>query len=342
MRSGFFSKKCFFDFNNQQDKLIFCNQELNFFPLINQNHDQIKHTICMAILNFFYPHTIVNHFKSQLIELEKKNQSIDLIFSQVLNFIDISNYKINNLSIHITLQEPKLHQNDLNHKILIRNFLCDFLKLSQDKITVQAGTGERIGDTGKSKATIFIANISFNKKNEKNQSLIGFGYDRHRFSLQDNIEKKPMICGQKIPYHKNIDAHSDGDIVFHAMVNAIFSVIAEGDIGDHFPDTNSEWRNASSIKFLEYAINLLKKKSLQIKSIKIEIITSLRFQNILKKMNFLEKASRDLMRILNIKNDKSCHIKLNLANAKNKNRDERCIKNDLGIDANVRIEFVTK
>ena len=82
MRSGFFSKKCFFDFNNQQNKLIFCNQKLNFFPLKNQNHDQIKHTICMAILNFFYSHPNVNHFKSQLIELEKKNQSIDLIFYQ--------------------------------------------------------------------------------------------------------------------------------------------------------------------------------------------------------------------------------------------------------------------
>ena len=308
MKRFFFQRKCFFDLNNCENKLMICGQELDYFPL------------------------------------KDGGTTIDSIFHKILNFFNKKKYKIGNLAIHLSLQRPKLSQDDINYKILIRDRLCNLWNLPQNSLTVQAGTGEKIGDVGNAKAMIFIANALLVKKSNESQELIGFGYDRHRFFTQSETDVKTpsILCGQQINYYKNINAHSDGDIVFHAMTNAIFSAIGAGDIGEHFPDIDQKWKNAKSIQFVEYALNLLKEKKLQTKSIKIEIVTSLRFQNVLKKMNFVEKAQKDLMKLLNIKSKKKCYVKLNLANEKNQNRDERCIKNDLGIESNVWMHFIPK
>jgi 2-C-methyl-D-erythritol 2,4-cyclodiphosphate synthase len=341
MKKNFFRKKSFFDFHND-GKLIICDQKLDFFPLVNQNCDQLQYVILMAILNCFYRDLIINDLKSMLIKIEKNNQSIDLILSEILNFICRKGYKIGNLTIHMSLQKPKLCQKNINYKIRIQDNLCNLLNLKNDQIVVQAGTGEKIGDVGNCKVVIFIVNVSLVKKDDKINELVGFGYDRHRFFNQAKveIEKKLIICGQKIDYCKNIDAHSDGDIVFHAIANAIFSAIGEGDIGDHFPDVDAKWKNAKSIQFIEYTLDMMKNKSLRVKSIKVEIVSSLKFQNVLKKVNFLQKAQEDLMKILNIRRKKECYIKLSLASKKKLNCDERCIKNDEGIEANVKMILI--
>lgn len=339
MLMGFFQKKCYFDLIDQQNKLSISNQDIDFSPLLNQNHDQLLHTILISILNCF-PHCKISKIlKLDLIKTEKNNQKIDKIFQQILNYLDHKNYKIENIAMHMSLQKPKLCQKDINYKFLIRDNLCKLFNISKDHLVVQAGTGEKIGDIGNSKAIIFISNISLAKQNNSNKRLVGFGYDRHRFKVQSEIEKKPTLCGQKINYFKNIDAHSDGDIVFHAMTNAIFSVTGSGDIGEHFPDTDPQWKNALSIKFLQYALNILNEKKLKTIAIQIEIVTSMKFLNTLKRENFLGKAHYDLMKILNIGNKKNCSIHLRVANEKRKDHDELCIKNDLGIEANVKMIF---
>ncbi len=337
---SFFQKKCFFDLENQEKRFVLCGQRIDFFPLQNQNCDQLKFVILISILNHFRNNKVVSILRKKLEIIEKNNLNIDEIFSKIIAFVDRSGYKIANLAVHMSLQKPKLCQENINYKFLIRDHLCEILDLNVEKLNVQAGTGEKIGDIGQSKAVIFISSVTLIRKNsKKNNEIIGFGYDRHRFKIRQNEVKNPVICGQEIRYHKNIDAHSDGDIVFHAIVNSIFSVIGAGDIGEHFPDTDPKWKNVSSIKFIEYALDLLRKKSFIIKKINITIVASINFQAELKKMDFLRPSQIELMGILGIKNKNHCKIKLITPKQKRANKDEAPIQNDLGIEAYVGMRF---
>ena len=75
---------------------------------------------------------------------------------------------------------------------------------------------------------------------------IGQGYDIHK-----TADFRPLILGGvKIPYDKGLLGHSDADVLVHAIIDSIFGAIAEGDIGEHFPDTDSKYKNANSIELL--------------------------------------------------------------------------------------------
>lgn len=75
---------------------------------------------------------------------------------------------------------------------------------------------------------------------------IGHGYDIHRFGGD-----KPLVLGGvAIPYHEGLIAHSDGDVVLHALCDALLGAAGFGDIGQHFPDHDVTWKNASSRGFL--------------------------------------------------------------------------------------------
>lgn len=71
---------------------------------------------------------------------------------------------------------------------------------------------------------------------------IGHGYDVHAFTEGDYL----MIGGVKIPHEKAFDAHSDGDVLLHAVCDALLGALALGDIGKHFPDTSAEFANIDS------------------------------------------------------------------------------------------------
>ena len=75
---------------------------------------------------------------------------------------------------------------------------------------------------------------------------IGFGYESHRFA-----EGRPLILGGvMIPFEKGLAAHSDGDVLIHAIIDALLGAAALGDIGSHFPDTDEKWRGADSTDLL--------------------------------------------------------------------------------------------
>ena len=85
---------------------------------------------------------------------------------------------------------------------------------------------------------------------------IGQGVDTHQL-----LPSIPLIIGGvSIPYSKGSKGHSDGDVLYHAIVDAMFGALALGDIGDHFPSNNKRWKNAPSRKFLKYAQSLIKEK----------------------------------------------------------------------------------
>lgn len=84
----------------------------------------------------------------------------------------------------------------------------------------------------------------------------GFGFDVHGFEDGEFV----TICGVEIPHTKRLKGHSDADVGLHALTDAILGALAEGDIGDHFPPTDEQWRGAPSNIFAEYAAKLVRDK----------------------------------------------------------------------------------
>ena len=78
---------------------------------------------------------------------------------------------------------------------------------------------------------------------------IGQGYDVHRWGPGASV----WLCGVEIPHDQTLIGHSDADAGLHALTDAILGAIADGDIGDHFPPSDPQWKGASSDRFLVYA-----------------------------------------------------------------------------------------
>ena len=85
---------------------------------------------------------------------------------------------------------------------------------------------------------------------------IGIGYDIHRLSGGDKL----IIGGIEIPFNKGVIAHSDGDVLIHALCDAILGAIGMPDLGERYPDTDPKYKNISSVVFLEDMKNVLKEK----------------------------------------------------------------------------------
>jgi 2-C-methyl-D-erythritol 2,4-cyclodiphosphate synthase len=82
---------------------------------------------------------------------------------------------------------------------------------------------------------------------------IGHGYDVHAFESGDHV----TIGGVHIPHDRGVRAHSDGDVLIHALCDALLGALGLGDIGQHFPDTDPRWRGADSRVFLRHCASLV-------------------------------------------------------------------------------------
>lgn len=98
---------------------------------------------------------------------------------------------------------------------------------------------------------------------------IGMGYDSHRFIDGDHV----MIGGVKIPHDKGIQSHSDGDVLLHAIGDALLGAAALGDLGRHFPDTDPNYKNANSSDLVKQIHSMLKEMSYRIGNIDATVIT---------------------------------------------------------------------
>ena len=96
---------------------------------------------------------------------------------------------------------------------------------------------------------------------------IGHGYDVHRFGEGDSI----VLGGVKMPHHSAFIAHSDGDVLIHALCDALLGGIAAGDIGQHFPDTDEQYKNIDSTVLLDHTNQLLINRHYAIVNIDITI-----------------------------------------------------------------------
>ena len=82
---------------------------------------------------------------------------------------------------------------------------------------------------------------------------VGSGFDIHRFEDGEYL----TLGGVKIPFSKGLQAHSDGDVLVHSLIDAILGAINAGDIGAHFPDDDVQYRNANSLDLLQNIYKLM-------------------------------------------------------------------------------------
>jgi 2-C-methyl-D-erythritol 2,4-cyclodiphosphate synthase len=97
---------------------------------------------------------------------------------------------------------------------------------------------------------------------------IGQGWDTHRLEIG-----RPLILGGvTIPSNFGLAGHSDADVLFHAVTDALLGALALGDIGMHFPDSAPEWKGADSEKFLRHAVELVAKEGYALANVDSTII----------------------------------------------------------------------
>lgn len=97
---------------------------------------------------------------------------------------------------------------------------------------------------------------------------IGFGYDSHSFIEGDHI----LLGGVRISHKYSVKAHSDGDVLLHAISDALLGAAALGDLGQHFPDTDPKYSNMDSMDIVSHIFSLLQERGFQINNIDATII----------------------------------------------------------------------
>ena len=97
---------------------------------------------------------------------------------------------------------------------------------------------------------------------------VGFGYDSHRFAP----DRPLVIGGVVIPYELGLAAHSDGDVLLHAVCDALLGAAGLKDIGTYFPDTDSAWKNADSTMLLTKVVDLISDKSWKVNNLDCTLV----------------------------------------------------------------------
>ncbi|MBQ4823025.1 bifunctional 2-C-methyl-D-erythritol 4-phosphate cytidylyltransferase/2-C-methyl-D-erythritol 2,4-cyclodiphosphate synthase [Leisingera sp. HS039] len=97
---------------------------------------------------------------------------------------------------------------------------------------------------------------------------LGNGYDVHRFGPGGSV----ILCGVEIPHEKTLQGHSDADVGMHAVTDAIYGALARGDIGQHFPPSDPQWKGAASEIFLRHAANLAREMGFTLSNVDCTLV----------------------------------------------------------------------
>ena len=127
------------------------------------------------------------------------------------------------------------------------------------------------------------------------QYRVGMGYDVHRLVKG----RKLMLGGIEVPHTHGLDGHSDADVVLHAICDALLGAIGKGDIGEHFPNTDSKYKGISSLLLLEKVNAMVQSQGFTIGNVDTMILAE---KPNLK--NYKPKMRETIAKILNI--DQSC------------------------------------
>lgn len=109
---------------------------------------------------------------------------------------------------------------------------------------------------------------------KQTQTQVGLGFDVHAFD-KEKTDKPLILCGIKVDHTHSLDGHSDADVGLHAITDALFGALAEGDIGQHFPPSDNQYKDMDSAVFLQKASSILKEKNGDIQNIDLTLICEL-------------------------------------------------------------------
>ena len=144
-------------------------------------------------------------------------------------------------------------------------------EVATDEATVVQRTGGRVrivaGDTRLMKLT-YPEDFAMAEAYIPLQIRVGQGFDAHRWGPGDAV----WLCGVEIPHDHTLIGHSDADAGLHALTDAILGAMGDGDIGDHFPPTDPQWKGASSDLFLIHAVERLTARGGRLVNVDVTLI----------------------------------------------------------------------
>ena len=117
----------------------------------------------------------------------------------------------------------------------------------------------------------------------------GIGYDLHRLVPG----RKLILGGIEIPFDKGPDGHSDGDVILHALTDALLGAAALGDIGEHFPPSDARWKDADSAEFLRHARKLI--ESAGFRTVNVDVVVVLERPKLLPHREAIRRNLSDLL-----------------------------------------------
>ena len=112
------------------------------------------------------------------------------------------------------------------------------------------------------------ADFNGDRRQDMRQTRTGMGYDVHRLASGEDL----WLGGVKIDHDKGLVGHSDADVLLHALCDALLGAVAAGDIGDHFPPSDPQWRGADSTRFVKHAASLIAQKGGIIHNVDMTVI----------------------------------------------------------------------
>lgn len=140
-----------------------------------------------------------------------------------------------------------------------------------DEATVVRAHGGRVcivaGDARLMKLT-FPEDFAMAEALIQRQIRVGQGFDAHRWGPGSSV----WLCGVEIPHDQTLIGHSDADAGLHALTDAILGALGDGDIGDHFPPTDPQWKGASSDRFLIHAVERLAARGGRLVNVDVTLI----------------------------------------------------------------------
>ena len=194
---------------------------------------------------------------SGCIPVLKINDTIKDIKNGVINSV-----KRDNLYV---IQTPQC----FNFEVIYNAHMNATINNYTDDSSLASDYGAKITTTEGLKENIKITTMEDLENSKINNNIVvGSGFDVHEFTKGKSL----TLCGIQIPFSKKLKGHSDADVGIHTIVDAILGALSLGDIGDHFPPTDSKWKNANSLIFLEKCYSLIKKLNSQIIHIDLTFI----------------------------------------------------------------------
>ena len=207
------------------------------------------------------PNFTIKLLKNLINSLKKNKVTIPVIYSK-----DSIKYKVKNQLFNLNRKNSYLTQTPQAFKF---NDVYDLSIKQKNKI--------------QDEATLFIENdlklnfikgeisnnkITFKEDLIKPKTYFGIGFDIHRLIKN----KKLYLGGVKIPYHSGLKGHSDGDVILHAIIDALLGAMRKKDIGTFFPDNKNKFKNIRSPKMLKPIIEILNNNNFYINNLDINLI----------------------------------------------------------------------